>query len=720
MRLRVQKDPMKSIHLILGCHAHQPVGNFGFVFEEAYEKSYLPFIDTLDKFPDVRVSLHYTGPLWDWFEAHVPDYIQRLKAMAERGQIEIMGGAYYEPLLCAIPERDAIAQIKRMQVWCEKNLGQRPEGMWLAERVWEPHMARTLAKAGVSYTALDDSHFLASGLTPEQLFGYYMTEDEGLAIRVFPIHERLRYTIPFHPVDETIAYLREHASEDGRRCAVFHDDTEKFGVWPGTYSSVYTEGWLERFFQALTDNKDWIKSVTYSDFMQVAPPIGRTYITCASYSEMMGWALPTPMQRRLHDIEKELDAEPERKARYGTFVRGGFWRSFLAKYAESNNLQKRMLSSSKRLEELRATHTDSPAFMEAERLVHQGQCNCAYWHGVFGGLYLNHLRTAIYEQCIAADVVMDGMSGVGEEVRVAALDFDGDGRDEVVVDTATTRLHIAPADGGTLFEWDYKPRPFNVMNVLTRREEAYHAHLQDAEEVHADGHEGATSIHDILHAKESGLQQLLNYDRHRRASLRDRCFPIDTTVDALWRDQYVEWSALPGAAYAATLLDDGLQLVAESPIAGPNDGRISVTKTLTVSPDASRLRAAYTIVNAGDAPVRFGFGVDWAVNFLAGDAHDRYYLSDDVDLERARLNTRATHDGISHVGLCDEWMQLRFDLRISRPARFHRFALETVSQSEGGQERVYQGSVLVPTWAVALEPGEKFEVEFVATVGAVG
>ena len=67
-----------------------------------------------------------------------------------------------------------------------------------------------------------------------------------------------------------------------------------------------------------------------------------------------------------------------------------------------------------------------------------------------------------------------------------------------------------------------------------------------------------------------------------------------------------------------------------------------------------------------------------------------------------------------------EFAQLRFDLRTSRPARVHRFALETVSQSEGGQERVYQGSVLVPTWAVALEPGEKFEVEFVATVGAVG
>lgn len=76
---------MKSINLILGCHSHQPVGNFDFVFQEAYDKSYKPFIDVLEKFPHVHVTLHYTGPLWDWFLEHTPEYITRLRTLVEAG-----------------------------------------------------------------------------------------------------------------------------------------------------------------------------------------------------------------------------------------------------------------------------------------------------------------------------------------------------------------------------------------------------------------------------------------------------------------------------------------------------------------------------------------------------------------------------------------------------------------------------------------------------------
>jgi alpha-amylase/alpha-mannosidase (GH57 family) len=711
---------MKSIHLILGCHAHQPIGNFDFVFDEAYEKSYRPFIEVLERYPNIKATMHYTGPLWDWFEAHAPEFIGKLRRMSDSGQIEIMGGAYYEPLLCAIPERDSTAQIRRMQQFCEKHFGRTPRGMWLTERVWEPHMARILASAGVEYAALDDSHFLVSGLEADQLFGYYMTEDEGNVLKVFPIHERLRYTIPFMEVEQTIAFLREHADESGRRCAVFHDDNEKFGVWPGTYNSVYEEGWLERFFHALRDNSDWIHSVTYSEFIDRVPPLGRTYITCASYHEMMGWALPTPMQRKLYAIEKELEAEPEKKQHYGVFLRGGFWRNFLAKYEESNNLQKRMLCVSRRYEALRHDTAHCAELDEAGRLLHQAQCNCAYWHGVFGGLYLNHLRSAVFESCIAADAVLDAVEHAGASWNtVARYDFDGDGQEDVILDNRHARLIVSPADGGTLFEWDYKPRPFNVLSVLTRRAEAYHDKLALAETVHADGHEGATSIHDIIHAKEPGLQGLLNYDRQRRASLRDRFFPVDTPLEALWRDDYTELSTLPASPYACAEVPGGVRLFAASMLDGLVPSHITIEKTLVLAPDASRLSVAYTITNAGSTPVDEQFGVDWSINFMAGDAHDRYYASRERDLGRQRLNVHAEDQHLGHIALVDEYLGLQADIGFSLPAKVYRFPLETVSQSEGGQERVYQGSTVLPSWRLQLAPQEQFTVTLTATVGPV-
>lgn len=696
---------MKSINLIFGCHSHQPVGNFDFVFAQAYDKAYVPFIDVLERFPAVRVTLHFTGPLWDWFATYRPQFLERLAGLVHAGQIEIMGGGYYEPMLCAIPERDAIAQIRRMQDFCQTHFGVIPRGMWLAERVWEPQMPHILAKAGVEYTALDDAHFLCSGLQPDQLFGYYMTDDEGLTVKVFPILEKLRYLVPFHQVHESIEYLRQHATEDGLRCAVIHDDGEKFGIWPGTYHSVYEEGWLEEFFQALTENQEWLHSITYSDYLNKAHALGRTYLTCASYQEMMEWVLPTAMQRDLHQIKKELESDPERAKRIGQFLRGGFWRGFLGKYPESNNIQKRMLRASNRLEAVKKQYPNHEQLETAERLLHKGQCNCAYWHGVFGGLYLNHLRTALYECLIEADRVMDAIENRPQEyVTCQQVDFDADGNLEAILENRRLTLFFHPSDGGTMFELDFKDKPFNFINTLSRREEPYHDALRFGQIVVGEENQGHTSIHDIVKAKEANLDNYLVYDAYRRVSLRDHFLPEFVTVDELWRGDFQELGDFATAAYGLETGTDRVTLRRDGQVFSEMHRPVRVTKAIILPQDASSFDIRYDIVNLGDETVKTMFGTEFAVNFLTGSAFDRFYLSGDKDLGHSKLGERAVDTGLSHIALRDDWQQLEYGMRFDEPARVYRFAIDTVSQSEGGQERVYQGSVVWPCWVLHLAP----------------
>jgi alpha-amylase len=695
----------KSIDLIFGCHSHQPVGNFDHVFESAYEHAYKPFLDVLERYPAVRVTHHFTGPLYDWFEANRPEFLDRLAALVQKGQVEIMGGGYYEPLLCAIPERDSIAQIRRMTAFCESHFGRAPRGMWLAERVWEPHMPRILRLAGVEYAALDDTHFLCSGLRPEELFGYYMTEDEGHAVKVFPILKRLRYFIPFHQVFESIDYLRENATEDGLRCAVIHDDGEKFGVWPGTFKSVYGEGWLEAFFEALTENRDWLHSVTYSQYLEKAPSLGRTYLTCASYEEMMVWALPTHMQRRIQHTIKAIDSDPGR-AEEKLFIRGGFWRSFLAKYEEASNIQKKMLRVSGKLKALR--DTGDPRLDEAESLLHQGQCNCAYWHGVFGGLYLNHLRTAVYEKLIAAEKVMDGIVHNDDNwVTCERVDFDADGRDEVVLENAHLALAFNPSDGGTLFEWDYKDKPFNFANTLTRREEPYHDALRAGAVQVGDPTTGDHSIHELVRAKEAGLDHYLAYDSYRRVPLRDHFLQEDVTPQALWACAYAELGDFAMGCYS---LETGKNTVIleRTGVVETGNARYPVTlrKTATLAPRASGIEIRYDVRNRAELPFTALFGVEFAVNMLSGSSFDRYYRSDDRDLHQAKLGTMGCEEGLTHLALRDDWQKLECGFSFSDPARIYLFAIETVSQSEAGQERVYQGSIVIPCWHLTFLPGE--------------
>ncbi len=452
---------MSRISLILCVHNHQPVGNLPGVFEHAYEHAYEPFLEAIEAFPEIRVVIHNTGPLLEWYEENAPSYIERLAALVARGQVEILTGGFYEPILATIPERDAVGQIRKMTAYAEDRFGQRPRGMWLAERVWEPHLARTIARAGVEYLPVDDYEFLLAGLTPDELSGYFMTEDQGVPLRVFPISKALRYSIPFQEPEVTLELLRATAERGPERCVVFGDDGEKFGLWPGTHSHVYGDGWLRRFLGALRDNGDWLTTTTFAEVADSLPPRGRVYLPTSSYPEMMEWALPTPARRSYGRMLRELKDEG-RFDEWGAYLSGGMWRGFVSKYDESNLMVRKMMRVSSKIARARQTiqslresddlgHAareagtgrepaiDPEAADRAENELWRGQCNCAYWHGVFGGLYLPHLRAAIYEHLIKAENLVDAARGERWST-MDILDHDLDGSDEVLLETHWANL----------------------------------------------------------------------------------------------------------------------------------------------------------------------------------------------------------------------------------------------------------------------------------------
>ena len=104
----------------------------------------------MERHPELRLALHTSGPLLQWLALHQSEYLTRLRQLVDRGQVELWGGAFFEPILPAIPELDRRGQIRAMADWLELELGRRPRGLWLPERVWEP----SLASSGPSYCCL--------------------------------------------------------------------------------------------------------------------------------------------------------------------------------------------------------------------------------------------------------------------------------------------------------------------------------------------------------------------------------------------------------------------------------------------------------------------------------------------------------------------------------------------------------------------------------------
>ena len=269
---------MKRIKFAFVIHNHQPIGNFEHVFEYAFTHSYLPFLEILERHPRFKIGLHFSGILIEWVQRNHPETMQKLKAMVQRGQVEMLTGGYYEPILAVIPDEDKLGQIKKLTGFVKKEFDTEPTGMWLAERIWEPHLPKPIAQAGVRYTIVDDSHFKYSGLSDEELLGHYLTEEDGHVLAVFSSSKFLRYSIPFQEPEETIKYFKKIASEEGNNLILYGDDGEKFGVWPHTYEHCFKDRWIERFLEIIERNADWIEMIHPRDALNLLPEIGRAVV----------------------------------------------------------------------------------------------------------------------------------------------------------------------------------------------------------------------------------------------------------------------------------------------------------------------------------------------------------------------------------------------------------------------------------------------------------
>ncbi|NIQ00288.1 MAG: DUF1926 domain-containing protein, partial [Nitrospinaceae bacterium] len=446
--------------------------------------------------------------------------------LVHAGRLEILSGGFYEPLLSILPEEDAIGQIRMMNDFIREEFGAQPRGLWLAERIWTPELPRLLHQAGIEYTLIDDTHFYYSGLEESRIHGYYVTEKLGHPLYIFPILKSLRYAIPFKLPEETTKILRRAKDQLGFEGVTYADDGEKFGSWPETYQWVYTERWLDRFFTTLQENADWVETMTFSEFIDTHSPTGRAYLPMASYDEMMEWSLPPEAAWQFHGLKQELADKGIPEERYKIFLRGGHWDNFLTKYEESNQLHKKMLIVSRRVNAMpEKDRRDSGALQD----LYRAQCNCAQWHGLFGGLYLNYLRHALYQNLIAAENKAD--RAAGRRVFVDRVDYNLDGREEIIFSNETLIAYFAPGYGGSLVELDYRPACFNVSNVLRRREEMYHKILIESAGQDADEVEQPRSIHDRVKSKEADLQNQLFFDRWEKFSFLDHFLGPDTTLE---------------------------------------------------------------------------------------------------------------------------------------------------------------------------------------------
>jgi len=713
---------LKKIKFAFGIHNHQPIGNFEQVFEKACKKCYSPFLELLEKYPFFRLSLHYCGILFDWLVDNHPELVEKLKVLVRKGQVELLTGGYYEPIFPVISDEDKIGQIEKLTSFIQDKFNFTPSGMWVAERVWEPHLPKFFAQAGVKFCLLDDSHFKYSGLEDEKLLGYYLTEEEGYPLALFPISKKLRYYIPFKKPEEIVDYLKSLSTEKGENLIVYADDGEKFGIWPKTFEHCYEDRWLERFFEKLKENLDWIEMVHFRQALKELSPLGRIYLPTASYYEMMHWALLPEAFQEFENFENVLK-EKDLFEKYGIFVRGGFWRNFLAKYPESNQMHKRMLYLNQKVKKLEINKkTNKNKLLSIKEECWKSQCNDPYWHGVFGGLYLSNLRKPIYEHLIRADKLIDEVEHKGKNwIEYEVIDFDKDGKEEIIIESPVFNLYFAPQIGGALYEMDFKPKDFNLLDILSRREEGYHKKISEIKNQELKTTEKFASIHDLVQVKEEGLEKLLTYDWYRRGSFIDHFLGKNANIEDFARCQYPEQGDFINQPYEHKInkKEDYLELVlSRSGFVWVDNQKanIKLVKKISFKGDKKELEITYDLENRHSVPVDLWFGIEFNFGMLSCEDERKSYFVKDIELKEKKLNLKSEDENIISYGIKDKALGLFIDFKLDRPTSLWQFPLYTVSLSESGFEKTYQSTVLFPNWKLRLNPDEVWQVKIVKRI----
>lgn len=719
---------MQSIGLVLCFHQTWPPASGPARLDVAFRRVYLPLIAALDAYPAVRAVVHWSGPLLVWMEAHAPDAFKQVCGLAAQGRIEILGGPWSGALLPALPERDAVGQIQATTRWWKPHPEVRIRGAWLPYTAWDPTVARILGRLGLHYTVLEDTQFHP----PVVADGYYLTEREGQALALFVADTRLSALVPEATPKRLLSALAGRAA-DGVRCVTLTIDGDALGVEDDERAArtLGPDGSIRHLFHELSDNSHWIKLVTFGTVLERMRPTDRAWpgasvslpVAVAALGGEAGAefeAIITEMRR--HEVVDLVRCAP--------YLRAGAWEGLLVSHPEINRLHKRMLRASLEVLRLRTTLREGRgekdprlvALEEATFALYRGQGGAAYVLGTAIGAQDGAVRAEAWAGLLTAERMISVVLRESDRLRQEQVDYDCDGRAEVLVRTPHLGGIVAPSHGGALVELDAWGLAGNLLNTWTRRAETTHVELarsenlptllrvtpvvtrEDAEEVT----EAELDLRELppLRVAEPGLADELHYDRHVRASFLDHFFGPEATLQNLRSGRYPEAGDFCGADYQLLQVDESTEGTLQVVLArdgSVNEGAalrlVRVAKRYVFQRDMPVIDVRYEVANRYHEPVRTRFGVELNLNLDSARSDD---LCLEIGGERWALHEWGEATEVTEVSLVDRNRGWRLTLNLDQPARLWFFPVESVSASPRGLRRYFQGTCLVVWWPMEL------------------
>jgi 4-alpha-glucanotransferase len=670
---------MSPIHLILGSHNSQAVNLAQSDQDALYEYSYKPLLKLLYNHGHVRFTMYYSGLLIEWLEKHHTEFVDVLTEMVKRRQVELLGGAFFEPILPLIPKTDRIGQIERLTTHIRKCFGRRPRGAWIPESVWDQRIAANLKAGGIEYAFLRDNafYFGADGVSKNGESGTgvsgsdgspgqvghqpVLTEDQGKTLLLLPLDYDLSQRIFVSSPEEIIDELSKIASDernDDRSprqtplvSLIF--DGNAIGYDPDI--SRERVQWFERFLSLLAENADWIKVGTPQRVLRSYQPRSRRYAPVSSLYGLMAW------------LRREFPELPvDQNDRWRSF------RSIMEIYPESGRLYAKMQHTHVLVNQVRG---DKYRKMTAREELWRGQSHFAYWLNSTGGIYRSGLRKSTYGALIEAEKTTRER-GIFIP-SLSRVDVDLDGEDEILYQGNELNVYV-DRSGASVFELDYLDRNWNYLDTFRRRPEPFHDEASVA----------------------------AGYDDWQRSAFVDHFLVPGHSMESFAKGERRQVCRLDSMDYELANLDkEHNTAVFETTCVTPDSlGEIFIRKTYRFI--KNRIELEYRLSNSGMEPVRFDHACETNLSFYSLEAGKlRLHLRQGRQRQEISPD-RYSAEAVSDIQFYDLHNGTTITVNPSDRPGLWSFPVEAVGVLWDRPHWFYQSNCIVLIWPVNLGAGE--------------
>lgn len=259
------------------------------IFEKDYENVYKPAAKFLYSHPEFRMSFAFNGVQIDFLQKEYPEFIEILRELISRRQIEILGGGYYDPAFPLLFPMDRTGQIEFLTSTLRSATGKRPRGITLCASIWDYSLVSCFYNCGMDYVLLDDS------LIPDekQKFVPLIMSDKGKTISILPLYQEFKPEIQDDPRDylnlisKKIAKSSKNSPKPLKECVkglniqFTHEE----------FQSLLRSGYLEKLYREICEKKDFFDFATPITLVKEAKLRIPVYIASGMSREVGQWGI---------------------------------------------------------------------------------------------------------------------------------------------------------------------------------------------------------------------------------------------------------------------------------------------------------------------------------------------------------------------------------------------------------------------------------------------